>query len=80
MDRGQFRDPALAYRGVTLWMLNDRLDGDELERQLAGFRDAGWGAVITRTFDGLLTPYLSEEWMGLLERIVRTAKDLEPLT
>lgn len=76
MDREQFRDPDLRYRGVTLWMLNDRLDGDELERQLAGFRDAGWGAVITRTFDGLLTPYLSDEWMRLLERIVRAAKDL----
>jgi len=76
MDIEQFRNPDLAYRGVTLWMLNDRLEGDELERQLAGFRRAGFGAVITRTFDGLLTPYLGEEWMALLERIVRAAKRL----
>ena len=26
MDPEQFADPAAAYRGVTLWMLNDRLE------------------------------------------------------
>ncbi len=58
-------------------MLNDRLEPDELRRQLRGFKEAGWGAVITRTFNGLLTEYLSEEWMHALEVIVETARQLE---
>ncbi len=74
MDREQFRDPAAEYRGVTLWMLNDRLEAEQLRRQLAGIRQAGWGAVITRTFDGLMTPYLSEEWMSLLRVMVDGAR------
>jgi len=58
-------------------MLNDRLEPDEIARQLAGFKAAGWGAVITRTFNGLRTPYLSEAWMAILEQIVARAADLD---
>ena len=76
MDRGQFADPPAAYRGVTLWMLNDRLAPEQIDAQLDGFRDAGWGAAITRTFDGLATEYLSDEWMAVLERIVGRAGEL----
>jgi hypothetical protein len=70
MDGSTFQDPGTAYRGVALWMLNDELEPDEIARQLAGMREAGWGAAITRTFFGLRTPYLGEEWMQVLERIV----------
>jgi hypothetical protein len=61
MDCQRFLDPPMSCRGVTLFMLNDRLDGDQIERQLRGFRNTGWGAVITRTFDGLATEYLGED-------------------
>jgi len=57
-------------------MLNDLLESDEIARQLRGFRDAGWGAVITRTFNGLRTEYLGEEWMAVLEQIVAQAAEL----
>ena len=74
MRPSDFSAPTTAHRGVTLWMLNDKLDKEEIVRQLRGFRAAGWGAVITRTFSGLLTRYLSPEWMDLLAEIVRVAK------
>ena len=77
LDSEVFRNPGTAYRAVTLWMLNDRLEPDELRRQLRGFKDAGWGAVITRTFNGLRTEYLSEEWMEALEVVVETARELD---
>jgi hypothetical protein len=76
MDETQFADPSPAYRGVALWMLNDRLEPEEIARQLAGLKAAGWGAVITRTFNGLRTPYLSETWMAILDQIVAYAADL----
>lgn len=71
----EFKNPGMNYRGVTLWMLNDRLEKDEVIRQLESFYNAGWGAVITRTFMGLRTMYLSEEWMAITEEIIRKAKD-----
>ena len=77
MDGTQFADPGPAYRGVALWMLNDCLEPEEIVRQLAGFKAAGWGAVITRTFNGLRTPYLSEAWMAILEQIVVHAAELD---
>lgn len=77
MDKNIFADPGKSYRGVTLWMLNDKLEVNEIARQLEGLHDAGWGAVITRTFNGLLTEYLSEEWMQILDQIVNQASDLD---
>lgn len=74
MDRKVFADPGLEYRGVTLWMLNDKLERDEIAKQVRDYYEAGWGALITRTFNGLRTPYLSEEWMAIIEEILARAR------
>jgi len=76
MDRTTFANPGADARGVTLWMLNDLLEPAELRRQLAEIRNAGIGAVITRTYNGLRTPYLSEAWMTCLRTVVETAREL----
>jgi len=75
MDRAEFASPGTGYRGVTLWMLNDVLERDEIARQLEGIHEAGWGAVIGRTFSGLLTQYLSDEWMDIIQEIIDGARD-----
>ena len=62
------------YRGVTLWMLNDKLKPDEIASQIEGFAEAGWGSMITRTFTGLRTKYLSDEWMDLQGKMIDEAK------
>jgi hypothetical protein len=36
MDAHRFQHPGPAYRGVALWMLNDRLDPDEIAVTLTG--------------------------------------------
>ena len=74
MNQTEFLNPGAAYRGVTLWMLNDKLEPDEIVRQLRGFRAAGWGALIGRTFVGLRTKYLSDEWMDMIGLIIAEAK------
>ena len=73
MDKRTFRKPPAEYRGVTLWMLNDKLQVREIIRQLKGFHAAGWGAVIGRTFNGLKTDYLGEEWMKIIAAIIKGA-------
>ncbi|MGD8237127.1 MAG: glycosyl hydrolase [Armatimonadota bacterium] len=76
MDPNEFLNPDKAYRGITLWMLNDELEVDEIVRQLEGFAAAGWGAVIGRTFNGLRTEYLGDEWMAMVEQIIARAREL----
>ncbi len=75
MDRAEFANPGTEYRGVTLWMLNDELKKEEITRQLHGFHEAGWGAVIARTFNGLLTQYLGEEWMDITAAVIEEAAE-----
>ncbi len=70
MDAERFANPPASCRGVALWMLNDRLEERRIIEQLDEMADAGWGAVIARTFNGLRTPYLGEEWMGIIARII----------
>jgi hypothetical protein len=33
------------YRPLPFWSLNDRLDADQMKRQLDLFQQAGWGGV-----------------------------------
>jgi hypothetical protein len=77
MQKSEFRNPAPRFRAATLWMLNDRLEVEELRRQLREIHDKGIGAVIPRTFMGLRTEYLSEEWMRATEAIVELAGELD---
>ncbi len=76
MNRSEFLHPGNEYRGVTLWMLNDELEEEEISRQVRTFAHAGWGALITRTFNGLRTEYLSEDWHRIVKRIIHEAGKL----
>lgn len=73
MNKKAFRSPGSEYRGVSLWMLNDKLETEEILRQLKGISDAGWGAVICRTFNGLRTEYLSDEWNRIIREVIEQA-------
>jgi hypothetical protein len=57
-------------------MLNDRLERKECAKQINDFYEAGWGALITRTFNGLRTPYLGEEWMEIIQETIERAGEL----
>ena len=73
IDHRTFADPGPEFRDVTLWMLNDRLEDDELVRQLEGIRAAGCGAVIARTFNGLRSDYPGEGFMASMETLIAAA-------
>jgi hypothetical protein len=40
MEKHIFLDPGTEYRGVALWMLNDKLESEEIARQLEGLYEA----------------------------------------
>ncbi len=70
-----FRNPPATYRPAPFWSWNDKLELVELERQIEEMADKGWGGFFMHARVGLVTPYLSEEWMELVKGCVRKARD-----
>jgi hypothetical protein len=70
-----FKYPDKNYRSIPFWSWNDRLDPDELDRQIREMKSQGMGGFFMHSRDGLETPYLGEEWMTCIRRAVQTAKE-----
>ncbi len=51
------------------YFLNHRLDPDEIRRQVRELADAGYEAVYPHARQGMLTPWLSEDWWIALDAI-----------
>ncbi|ABW01748.1 glycosyl hydrolase [Caldivirga maquilingensis] len=68
-----FINPSIEFRGVPFWSINDRLNVDELIRQIRLIKDAGFGGVFFHAREGLLTPFLSNEWFKALKAVVEEA-------
>ncbi len=75
-DLNEFRHPSTTYRTMTFWSLNDSLSADEMRRQLALFKEGGFGGAFFHSRPGLLTPYLSEEWFDMMEAGVQESQKL----
>ncbi len=73
--RKAFRNPGMEYRGAPFWSWNDRLDDAELVRQIDSMMQAGMGGFFMHSRTGLLTPYMSEEWMARIRTCVQSARE-----
>ncbi len=71
-----FQNPPAEYRSAPLWVWNDRVTTTQIEEQLREFQNKGIGGVFIHPRPGLITPYLSEEWLSLCRHAVLTAKEL----
>lgn len=69
----QFSRPSADYRSMPFWAWNDRLQEEELIRQIRGMHDQGMGGFFMHSRDGLETPYLGEEWMEAVRACVEEA-------
>ncbi|MBO7151064.1 MAG: hypothetical protein J6V82_04860, partial [Clostridia bacterium] len=69
-----FKDPQSKHRPISFWSLNDKLEKDELLRQIDTMKEAGWGGFFFHARGGLTTPYMGEEWMNCLCATVEKAK------
>ena len=58
-----FRDPLAEYRPVPFWSWNEKLNKKELLRQMRAMKRAGYGGFFMHSRVGLITRYLSDEWM-----------------
>lgn len=61
-------------RPVPFWSWNDKLEPDELRRQIGAMQDAGMGGFFMHARGGLETEYLSEDWFCAVEASVDEAK------
>ena len=71
-----FADPSAEFRSAPLWVWNDRITKEQIETQLADFKAHGIGGVFIHPRPGLITPYLSEEWLSLCRHAVDVGKGL----
>ena len=71
-----FRDPPAEYRSAPLWVWNDRVSEAQIDEQLRDFKARGIGGVFIHPRPGLITPYLSDEWLDRWAYAVKVGKTL----
>lgn len=73
--RREFAQPPLSLRGAPFWSWNDRLQPEELARQLRDMKAHGMGGFFMHSREGLETPYMGPEWMACIRETVRAARE-----
>lgn len=76
LNKDLFKNPPSEYRGVPFWSLNDKLCEEEIVRQIHEMKKGGLGGFFLHAREGLITPYLSSEWMDIIERAAVEADKL----
>lgn len=74
MDTKSFKNPPASSRPAPFWSWNDDMTKEELIRQIAEMDEKGWGSFFMHSRVGLVTPYLKEDWMDLVDACTAEAK------
>jgi hypothetical protein len=74
LSEKEFKNPSNEFRPVPFWSWNDRLNAQELRRQIDEMKSKGIGGFFMHSRSGLITPYLSPEWMDMIKKCVNYAK------
>ena len=69
-----FKNPGKDWRGAPFWSWNDKLEEAELRRQIREMKKAGMGGFFMHSRVGLITEYLSKEWIKMIKACVAEAK------
>lgn len=64
------------YRPIPFWSWNDKLDAQELRRQIRWMKEQGFGGYFMHARSGLITEYLSDEWFDCVKACVDEGKKL----
>lgn len=65
-----------SYRPIPFWSWNDKLEPEELIRQIQWMNKNGMGGFFMHARSGLQTDYMSEEWMHCIEVCSQEAQNL----
>ncbi len=72
----QFTDPDNRFRFAPFWFLNHELNEAETRWQVREMNEHGVGGFILHARHGLITPYLSDEWLDQCAAAIDEAKKL----
>ena len=79
LSKELFQNPSCEYRSTPFWAWNDRLDKEELTRQIDIFKQMGFGGFHMHVRTGLTEPYLTPSFMDAVKTCVEKAKDSDML-
>ena len=65
------------FAPIPFWSWNDKLETDRLLEQIHWMNDRGIGGFIMHARSGLVTEYLSEEWMKCIDVCAKEAEKLK---
>lgn len=72
----QLQKELTEYRPIPFWSWNDKLEISELKRQIQWMHENGIDGFFMHARSGLITKYLSEEWMQCIEACANEAERL----
>ena len=75
--RIQVEDNMKDYAAIPFWSWNDKLEPNKLIEQIRWMKDKGLGGFIMHARSGLITEYLSQQWMECIEVCAKEARDLK---
>lgn len=75
LDDKLFKNPTSEYRGTPFWAWNCQLTPELLKRQIEYLKKMGFGGFHMHSRTGMATPYLSDEFMGLVKECVEKARN-----
>jgi hypothetical protein len=70
-----FKKPSTWYRGAPFWSWNDRLEVDELVRQVHDMKAHGMGGFFMHSREGLETVYMGSHWLTCIRETVDAAAE-----
>ncbi len=59
----EFENPGPLFRAAPFWAWNDKLEPEELRRQVREHAAQGCGGYFMHSRIGLVNDYMSEDWM-----------------
>ena len=73
----EIREHSQEYGSIPFWSWNDKLDPEELRRQIHVMRDLKMNGFFMHARGGLETEYLSEEWFDCIKACIEEAEKLD---
>ena len=73
----EIRDHSREYGSIPFWSWNDKLDSEELCRQIHVMHELKMNGFFMHARGGLETEYLSEEWFDCIKSCIKEAEKLD---
>ncbi len=64
------------YRPIPFWSWNDKLEPNELKKQIRWMKKQGFGGYFMHARGGLTTEYLSDDWFNCVEACIEEGEKL----